>query len=220
VLERKDMTKQQAKHATSFEAGDKIKFAKDYKSIGIQRGEVVSVVKVNHRDNTVTAINAWGEKLVFQPNRHETQAYTAQTKELGTGDKIKFTENNRDFGVKNGQSATVERVEGENLTVRLENGSTKTIDASKYPHIDHDYATTSQAAQGQGKDRAMLHHNVEAGKHGQREEYVNVTRAKYDITLYTQDKLKAAEQAGLSVNKEVATPERTNQHENDKDYGL
>jgi hypothetical protein len=80
---------------------------------------------------------------------------------------------------------------------------------SKYPHIDYAYASTSQAAQGQTVNRTMIHHNTEAGRHGQREAYVNATRAKMDTKLYTQDKSKAAEQAGVRIDKNFALPDVT-----------
>jgi ATP-dependent exoDNAse (exonuclease V) alpha subunit len=220
VLERKDMTAEEAKRAVNYQQGDIVKFAKDYKSIGLARGEQVTVLKTDSRTNTITAVTSRGSTVIYQPHRHQTQAYRGKERELGTGDKIKFTENSRDFKVKNGQAATIERINGASLTVRLEDGKTQTIDTSKYPHIDHAYTSTSQAAQGQSVSRTMVHHNTEAGKHNERETYVNATRAQLDTTLYTQDKLRAAEQAGLSINKEIATPERTNQRENDKDYGL
>jgi hypothetical protein len=55
----------------------------------------------------------------------------------------------------------------------------------------------------------MIHHNTEAGKHGQREAYVNATRARMDTKIYTQDKAKAAEQAGLRIDKTFAMPDVT-----------
>ncbi|MEQ1667448.1 MAG: hypothetical protein ABL868_03240, partial [Sulfuriferula sp.] len=205
VLERKDMTAEQAKRAANYQQGDKIKFAKDYKSLGLERGEQVTVLKTDTRTNTITAMTSKGSTVTYQPDRHQAQAYQAKERELGVGDKIKFAENNRDFDVKNGQSATIERIEGASLAVRLEDGKTKSIDMSKYQHIDHAYVSTSQAAQGQTVNKTIIHHNTEAGKHGQREAYVNATRARMDTKLYTQDKVKAAEQAGVRVDKTFAT---------------
>ncbi|WP_124949393.1 MobF family relaxase [Sulfuriferula thiophila] len=235
VLERKDMTAEQAKRAVNYQQGDIVKFGNAYKNLGLERGELVTVLKTDTRTNTITAMTNRGSTVTYQPDRHQAQAYQAKERELGIGDKIKFAENNRDFDVKNGQSATIERIESASLRVRLEDGKTKTIDMSKYKHIDHAYASTSQAAQGQTVNRTMIHHNTEAGKHGQRETYVNATRARMDTKLYTQDKAKAAEQAGVRIDKTFAisatvpvpqpTPE-TKQPEPDKtrsrdnDYSL
>jgi conjugative relaxase-like TrwC/TraI family protein len=209
VLERRDMTAEEAKRAANYQQGDIVKFSKDYKSLGLMRGEQVTVLKTNTRTNTVTAVTSRGNTVTYQPDRHQAQTYRGKERELGIGDKIKFAENNRDFDVKNGQAATIERMEGASLTVRLEDGKTQTIDMSKYPHIDYAYASTSQAAQGQTVNRTMIHHNTEAGKHGQREAYVNATRARMDTKIYTQDKAKAAEQAGVRIDKTFAMPDVT-----------
>jgi conjugative relaxase-like TrwC/TraI family protein len=209
VLERKDMTAEEAKRAVNYQQGDIVKFAKDYKSLGLARGEQVTVLKTDSRTNTITAMTSRGSTVIYQPHRHQAQAYRGKERELGTGDKIKFTENSRDFKVKNGQAATIERINGASLTVRLEDGKTQTIDTSKYPHIDHAYTSTSQAAQGQSVKTTFMHHNTEAGKHGQREAYVNVTRAKIGTKIYTQDKTKAAEQAGVRIDKNFAMPDVT-----------
>jgi hypothetical protein len=67
---------------------------------------------------------------------------------------------------------------------------------------------TSMKAQGQTVDRAMIHHNTESGRHGDRETYVNVTRARMEVKVYTQDVEKAKRQAGFKMDKETARPER------------
>jgi ATP-dependent exoDNAse (exonuclease V) alpha subunit len=63
---------------------------------------------------------------------------------------------------------------------------------------------TSHKSQGQTFDKVMVHHNTNAG-HGDRETYVNVTRAREDVKYYTQDSNKAAKQAGEKLDKESAT---------------
>ncbi|WP_162084323.1 MobF family relaxase [Sulfuriferula nivalis] len=207
VLESKSMTTAEANRAANYAPGDIVKFSKDYKNLGMKRGGTLTVLKTDHRANTVTAMTTDGRTITYQPDRQKAQAYTPKTREFGVGDKIKFMENNRDFDLKNGQGATIERINGASLTVSLDNGRTKTIDMQKYQHLDHGYASTSQAAQGQTVNRTWIHHNTEAGKHGQREAYVNATRARMSTKLYTQDKAKAAEQAGVRIDKTFAMPD-------------
>ena len=64
---------------------------------------------------------------------------------------------------------------------------------------------TSHKAQGQTVDRTLIHHNTEGGMHGQREAYVNVTRARLATTTYTQDRERAGEQAARAIDKTRAT---------------
>jgi ATP-dependent exoDNAse (exonuclease V) alpha subunit len=81
------------------------------------------------------------------------------------------------------------------------------VDLDRYRHIDHGYATTSVKAQGQSIEKVLVHHNTEQGRHGDRETYVNLTRAKTEVKVYTNDLEKAQRQAGMKLDKEAARAE-------------
>jgi ATP-dependent exoDNAse (exonuclease V) alpha subunit len=78
------------------------------------------------------------------------------------------------------------------------------VDLDRYRHIDHGYATTSVKAQGQSIEKVLVHHNTEQGRHGDRETYVNLTRAKHELKIYTNNLEKAQQQAGMRLDKEAA----------------
>jgi hypothetical protein len=206
TLQRKDMTDAEKGRAASYQAGDVVKFQNDYAGKG-QRGDALTVEKVNPRDNTITATTPDGREVTIQPDRQKVDAYTAKDKEFGAGDKVQFKENSRELGVKNNQTGIVEKIDGNKMTVKMDgSGERKEIDTSKYKQIDHGYASTSHGSQGQTVDKTMVHHNTEAGKHGDRETYVNDTRARNDTAMYTQDREKAAQQSGQKLDKTAATP--------------
>ena len=77
-------------------------------------------------------------------------------------DRIYFLKNERSLGVMNGSLGTIEKVENNNITVRLdkdlENSSNRTIvvDTNFYNHLDHGYAATIHKAQGVTVDRSYV----------------------------------------------------------------
>ncbi|WP_175744492.1 hypothetical protein [Burkholderia multivorans] len=101
------------------------------------------------------------------------------------------------------------------MTVLLDNGSRKEIDVSRYRQLDHGYVVTSHKSQGQTKERTLVHHNTDGGRHSTRETYVNGTRHTHNYVTYTQDRELAAKQASQEVNKTLATRAR---HAADKQH--
>ena len=117
-----------------------------------------------------------------------------------------FTKNDKDVGVKNGETGKIEKIEGSKITIDRGGKDGKvTIDAREYKHVDHAYAMTSHKSQGQTVREVMIHHNTESGHHAARESYVNVTRARETVKIYTNDREKAQEQASAQTGKQAAT---------------
>lgn len=205
TYQRTDKTQAELAKASSFEKGEVVRFTSDYKSIGAQKGTDATVEKTDVRVNTVTVRFADGRQGTFQADKCQgREVYQRQEKEFSKGDRVAFTKNDKDAGLNNGDKGTVEKIEGSKMTVKLDSGQRKEIDTSQYKNIDHGYCSTSHAAQGQTVDKVMIHHNTQAGRHGDRETYVNVTRAREDAKVYTQNADKAAMQSGQQLSKEEA----------------
>ncbi len=199
TLKAKDMTAAQALQASSYERGDVLKQT-------AKNGQVtyLTVSSISARLNTVSVETDGQARHLSAKEAARMPAYTPQAREFAAGDKIAFFENAKQAGVKNGESGTIEKIAGHAMTVNVD-GKTKEIDLQAYRQIDHGYVMTSFKAQGQTVDRTMIHHNTEAGMHGQREAYVNGTRARLNTTTYTQDREKAGQQAAKAVHKTTAT---------------
>ncbi|MFM2408841.1 MAG: hypothetical protein RL358_1583 [Pseudomonadota bacterium] len=208
IMSKSGLTKEEMTKAINFEKGQKVEFTKDALDQGFEKGMQGTVTGIDSKTNTNTVSVKMddGRKLSFNPEKLQgKELYKAsESKEFSKGDKIAFTKNNKDLNVKNGQTGTIEKMEGSKMTVKMENGEKRQFDTKDFKHIDHAYAMTSHKSQGQTFDKVMVHHNTNAG-HGDRETYVNVTRAREDVKYYTQDSNKAAKQAGEKLDKESAT---------------
>ncbi len=214
TLEKTDRTEAQMERAASFSKGETVQFGADYKRMGIDKGDIATVVSTDARANTVTAQTETGHQVTFRPDKTNASVYELREKEFAVGDRVRFTKNETDretgFQARNGQTGTVEKFDGKSMSVKLDGGKSMEVNTDRYRHVDHAYASTSHASQGQSKGGSWMHHNTESGRHGDRETYVNVTRAKEDVRVYTADASKAAIQSGQRMDKEAATsPART-----------
>jgi conjugative relaxase-like TrwC/TraI family protein len=208
VLVKTDNTKEDLKRAATFEKSQIVEFTSKSTKLGIEKGERTTVLTSDSRTNLVTAQTESGRVFKFDPAKLQGKELyeMSKGKEFAVGDKISFTKNDKGLDVKNGQLGSIEKIESGKITAKMASGQTREFDTLKYKHIDHAYAVTSYKSQGQTIDRVMKHHNTEGGQHGDRETYVDVTRARKDVIVYTQNADKAAMQSGAKLDKEVAIP--------------
>jgi conjugative relaxase-like TrwC/TraI family protein len=206
TLQAKDMTKAESARASSYEKGDVLKVTSELKSLGLKKGDELRVEGAATK-SMLSARTADNKEVRLDLNRVKGfEAYKEQKKEFAQGDKVMFTKNDKDVGVKNGETGKIEKIEGSKITIDRGGKDGKvTIDAKEYKHLDHAYAMTSHKSQGQTVREVMIHHNTESGHHAARESYVNVTRARETVKIYTNDREKAQEQASAQTGKQAAT---------------
>ncbi|MBP7865972.1 MAG: relaxase domain-containing protein [Acidobacteria bacterium] len=114
-------------------------------------------------------------------------------REFAPGDRVIFLKNDRELGVKNGQVATV-RVVGEARMTIQAGRRLLTVDLGRYDQVDHGYALTVHKAQGITADRAMVHLDTRQGGVNSRNAfYVDISRARHEVTVYTDDSARVAE---------------------------
>lgn len=214
TLGKTGLTKEQLKLSSTYEKGQVVGFEKDNKKLGISKGQEGKVIDTDFRTNSVSLEMNDGRIVTINPEKVTgTELYNLQeNKGFAVGDRVTFGKNqdgiyassDKTFNVRNGQTGVVEKFDGKNMTVVLDNGERRMINVESYKHVDHAYAITSYKSQGQTVDRAWHHHNTEQGRHGDRETYVNLTRVREEVKVYTQDAEKAARQAGVTLTKEMA----------------
>ncbi|PKK86444.1 MAG: hypothetical protein CVT48_01195 [Thermoplasmata archaeon HGW-Thermoplasmata-1] len=127
---------------------------------------------------------------------------------LSVGDKITFTKNEySDYDVRNGERATVVKTGGvlnhHTLTVETEDKRKLEIDTRKYKHIDYGYALTTYKAQGQTFNKVVVEADTSSGPalNDMRNQYVNITRARDSVKIYTDDKETLKDMAGMLEHK-------------------
>ncbi|MBM2886481.1 relaxase domain-containing protein, partial [Chromobacterium phragmitis] len=206
IYEKTGFTPQELSKASTYEPGMVVRFTSEYRRVGAESGAEAIVQKTDSRLNTVTVCFPDGRHGTFLADKVKgLELFSRGEREFSVGDSVRFTKNNEDLGVFNGNKGTLEKISNGQLSIRMENGEKREINILQYQNIEHSYCWTSHSAQGQSKGIAFVHHNTEAGRHGDRETYVNLTRAKYEVRLFTQDFLKAISQSGNEIKKYIAS---------------
>jgi Ti-type conjugative transfer relaxase TraA len=129
------------------------------------------------------------------------------TKKFAQGERIYFLRNDRELGVKNGTLGTVEKIEGDRYTVRLDKDDPQghprrvSFTPSQYNNIDYGYAATIHKAQGVTVDRAY----VLADEHMTRNTaYVAMSRHRESAQLfYGTDKFASRDALKTTLSRKA-----------------
>jgi ATP-dependent exoDNAse (exonuclease V) alpha subunit len=205
TLTRNDLTQVQARSSLSYQPGDIVEARKPYESLGMHRGELARVVDVE--PGKVTLARSDGEHVHWRPAvQSNMSAYRENIRELSVGDAVRLTANNHAQDLINGDRATVVSIDPDRQTVDLRkaNGDAITLDASKPLHMDYGYCSTVHSAQGQTTDRVLIEADTKSATSNESLYYVAISRARSEVTIYTDDKTMLPEAMGREDVKEAA----------------
>jgi ATP-dependent exoDNAse (exonuclease V) alpha subunit len=211
---RQDLTGADRRWAPNYEPDDVIRYSKGSKPLGIAAGEYAKVIRTDARENTVTVERGNGQELSYDPRRLQGVAvYREAERTFAEGDRVQMTAPYHEQELANRELGTVEKIDGEgNLTLRMDSGREAKFNAKQHPHLDYGYAVTSHSSQGQTADRVLIHVDSEQA-HGDlinsRMAYVSVSRAKFDVQMYTND----SKTLGQRLSRDVSHPSAIQQEQ-------
>lgn len=229
----RDVTGAQRKVAASYQVGDFLRYNTGSKKHKIKAGEYREVVRVDAENNRLAVMDGKGRTVEYDPKELKGVAvYREEERNFSVGDRIQFRAPYPEKRITTSEVGYVERIEGDRMTIRMDDEKQKriSIDLSNYKHIDYGYAVTSQGSQGLEAYRAIINANAYEGRQllNERMGYVADSRAAHDVTIYTnsieelpaaldrkQDKetaLKAVWETGKTqAKREIAAEERERQ---------
>jgi len=120
---------------------------------------------------------------------------------IAPGEVITFTRNEYDkYDIRNGDRVNVVKCDDKTITVKTEDGRELVIDTAKYKGIDYGYALTTYKSQGQTYNSVVVESDTRTPSLlDMRNQYVNITRARDKIRIYTDDKEHLAELAEVKT---------------------
>lgn len=204
----------------SYKEGSIVKFNKDYKSIGIKKGDSLIVASVNQETNTL--LFKHGIRNVRFQLKHnidytsKLEVFEKATLDIREGVKLRITKNDQDLI--NSELVHVTKINTHNQTIslRLENNQVVTKDLNTLKHADYGYCSTIHSAQGKTTDKliaAICSHNK---LNDQKSWLVSISRHKSSLQVYMQDKQQVQQQ--LQSNKgikkaalDIKAPSKTRQ---------
>lgn len=205
TLGRKDLTEAQRLRTVSYEAGDVVRADRDYKTLGLERGDFARVV--DGRAGVVTLEREDGQRVEWRPvNQPHLVAFTEQPRELAPGDVVRFTHNDHRNGIVNGERATVASIDLEQGRIVLDKPDgtrlAQRLDGPLY--LDHGYAQTVHSAQGQTCERILIDAPAGSATNNESAYYVAISRATHEAKLYTDDAQRLPEALSREDGKTAA----------------
>ncbi|TYC78794.1 MobF family relaxase [Novosphingobium sp. BW1] len=197
-LSNKGLTRTEARDPLSYDKGDVVSFTRDYADKGVVRGEAYRVENIDPTKAAITLKSEDGREVEWrlrQWGAGHAQAFATQPMDLKTGDAIRFTRNDREAGRVNGGRGEVIDVNDRTRTATIQTarGMTETLnlDSARDRHIAHAYVDTAFAAQGRTADHVIIHADSKAANLvDQKSFYVEISRAKESIAIFTNDRGK------------------------------
>ena len=182
ALDKAGLTREQATRAESYKPGMVVRLEEGH---GRDRHSVEYEVR-GVKGNTVTVTNRAGESRDWNPAREKTAGvYRPRDMELSPGDKIVFKENQRGVDrIRNGEAATIDRLEDGKPIARLESGKEVALDPARGQVVDYGWCRTIHSTQG-----ATVDHVVVAGEASRvataQTAYVAASRERETLKIYT-----------------------------------
>ena len=193
IREGKSIGDEDKKQIWNYAVGDVIVRGKhifDVKKVDIENKSLTVVNRFSQREATLS-----GSKLF------SNQVYIETDKKFSKNDKIVFLKNDyhigvsgikEEFGVQNGLVGYIRDIENlgngnYKITAALgkkDGQKTATFETKDYNYFTHAYAITSYKSQGQTAEKVYIY----SDRTTKNEFYVNVSRAKKEIEIFTMDK--------------------------------
>ena len=200
--------------AANYAPGDVVAFHRPYKRLGVDKGEERRVVGVDHRSRTVM-LEGRGGTVPWKPNEIAgrtggCEVYRAEPVEFRSGDRVRWTRNDKELGLVNSRTAEVTSVEGDRVAFRLEEGRTHVLGRrdAQLRHLDHAWASTVHAFQGRTVDNVIAAMEAEhAHLTTQKSFYVEISRARDRAELVTDDAERLRERLETATGERISALE-------------
>jgi hypothetical protein len=175
--------------AANYSSGDQIYYrAGSPAEHGIANNSTAAVLSVDARANNLTVATRDGNEVSYNPalmkkQTGESTVYREEHRDFAVGERIIFTESDREAHTRSGDFGTVARIaDGNVLSVRLDNGKSVELTPAQSKHIEYGYAV--EAPPSPGMDRVLV--SGDASHLAQQEKmFTQLSLHTRDLALYT-----------------------------------
>lgn len=198
------LTKAQVARLDGISEGDVIKFNSKQKKLGIERGEIVTVTKIDHETGILTCKTHEGRVFEYTP-REESRIDVGRSerREFSPGDRVVITQREPN-GEHKSRTATVVELHPDYVLVEDKGHKWRVGVKNGHLGLDHGYCVTAHKSQGLTYDRVIVDLKSTSPTVTREAVYVAITRTRHDVAVLTDDKARLLEAAGRSGAKDHA----------------
>ena len=195
------MSALEKRSAMYYQKGEKVYLSKNIGSISAGREATIksinpdnNTLKIEHRGKNKT----FTETVDLSTKGVQLNLFKDTKSEFGIGEQIIMKKNDNKLKLKNGQIGTIKSIKNNLITVDI-NNKEQTFSIKQYPYIQHAYAITDFASQGKTTDKVIAIANSQAASFN--DFYTQITRAKYEAHIITDDMKALQTRAALDSQK-------------------
>jgi conjugative relaxase-like TrwC/TraI family protein len=183
VRESKNIGDEDKNHIWNYESGD----------IVVKGKHAYEVKNIDKENSLITAVNVYSGKEINMQANKSNKVYIEADRNFSVNDKIVFLQNDYVLGVRNSNTGYIKNIEtlGDgnykldvNIAKQNEPEEIISFNTSNYNYFTHAYALTSFKSQGGTKNEAIMY----ADRTTKNEMYVEVSRARLNVEIFTTDK--------------------------------
>ncbi|TLP36211.1 MobF family relaxase [Arcobacter arenosus] len=157
---------------------------------GLKAGTQGIIKSIDSNSNSIL-IYANEKNIIIDLKKdgQKISTYENLKKEFAINEKIIFTKNNKEINIKNGQTAKIIGF-NKNIVYVEKDNNIISIDTNEYNYFDYSYAITDYKSQGQTSEKVII--LTDADRANTNSLYVQITRAKKEVKIFTNsiDRLK------------------------------
>ncbi|MES0864812.1 MobF family relaxase [Ruegeria sp. SCPT10] len=168
---------------------------------GLKKDDTYSVLNVDAPRNRITIVNQETREQNILPlgavhNKRELGkslvVYEKEQREVAVGDQVRFRITDEKTGVTNGMRGQVTATTGRAIEAETTDGTSVSLPINSLAArgVELDYAATAHAVQGETVDRVIVGMDSTEKLVSQKSFYVEISRARDEATLITDDKDK------------------------------
>ncbi|PSB03831.1 mobilization protein, partial [filamentous cyanobacterium CCP2] len=182
-LRPRNLTTIQSCYTSVYELGNVLVPHQDYKRQGLVKAQQYTVLAQDRSTNQLTLETPMGQILTINPAQcRKKSVYEAQPLQVAAGDRLRWTKNNRDAGIRNGQTFIVNHIAPDGIAqITDSEGKTMEINLSGRQYLDYAWVSTTYSSQGKTADRVFA--LVDGSTTNRESFYVTVSRAKHHLSL-------------------------------------
>ena len=186
------------KYAFSYEKGQFVRFNRPYKSLNVEAGEYYEVKDVK---GEVVTLAGNGKSVEWSPSviaggDLATTTYVEDSREYSKGDLIRWKDKTKGVDLKNGDTGEILSIDSKTMKIKVNGKDEIEVDLTdrSMRHFEHFYAQTVHSVQSQTFSEAlMLAESWRRNLVNQSSFYVGISRAKENVSIYTDDKIELQE---------------------------
>jgi len=183
-LNSKDLTTVQSRFTHHINQGEIVVPVREYKRLGLHKFTPYCVEAI--RDDKLLLSDPAGNLRLADPMKFRKQVYTQEELAISVGDRLRWTQGDRELGHINGEEFTVTSLEGYTATIQYDNGKTESLYLDQPLHLDYALVSTTYSSQGKTADHALISSTVDATV-SQESIYVAISRTRHDLKIFAED---------------------------------